>query len=430
MKISTKKQQCEYWEIVECTTKGNRSSMEDTSALLYPFKTSCSLFLGVFDGHAGIHCSNYLSNTLPAELQKMTKQIKSPLPSQDLIQQVFQNTDQQWLDLARNKAIEDGSTALCLALNEADLIVANCGDSRAILYQGGSIVPLTRDHRPEDYEEKQRIIKQGGTVIGGRLQGKLGVSRAFGNSEFKESKYLISEPEIKEVNLDCDAQFLVVGCDGLFEKLSNFEIVNFIKNNIPTKSLEEVIQELVEEALDRGTEDNITVMVVKFKKAYKKLLKKNKKNLSKSHQRFLSSAKGISLKTSGKIKSSRPSELITINSESSVKPKKDNPLRMAGKHPISSSSSPSCSIDPSTLFPIGIIQLERKFQPNHNHHSPKTQSPKTQSPPKSARDNPFNITIDINNPNPTIIEEKPTILRSSFGFKKSGLFIRTLAKSR
>jgi serine/threonine protein phosphatase PrpC len=153
-------------------------------------------------------------------------------------------------------------------------MVVNCGDSRAILYQGGQMLALTRDHRPEDYEEKQRIIKQGGTVIGGRLQGKLGVSRAFGNSEFKESKYLICEPEIKEMNLDYDAQFLVIGCDGLFEKLSNFEIVNFIKNNIPTKSLEEVIQELVEEALDRGTEDNITVMVVKFKKAYKKLLKK------------------------------------------------------------------------------------------------------------------------------------------------------------
>jgi len=157
------------------------------------------------------------------------------------------------------------------------------------------------------------------------------------------------------------------------------------------------------------------------------------KNLSKSHQRFLSSSKGISLKTSGKIKSSRPSELITMSSESTVKPKKENPLRMAGKHPVSSSSTPSFSIDPSkTLFPNGIIQIERKFTPNSHNHSPKTQSPKSHSPPKSARENPFNVIMDINSPNltTTITEEKTNILRSSFGFKKSCLYIRTLSKSR
>jgi len=259
---------------VEGTTKGNRPSMEDASALLYPFKSSSSLFLGVFDGHGGISCSNYISSTLPSELQKLTKQSKASLPSEELIQQVFYSTDQQWLDVAKNKSLEDGSTALCVALDGSDLIVANCGDSRAILYQGGRIIPLTRDHIPEDNEEKQRINKLGGSVIGGRLQGKLGVSRAFGNYEFKEAKYLVSDPEIKEVTLESDAQFLVLGCDGLYEKFSNDEIVCFIKNKISAKPLEEVIQELVDEALDRGTEDNITVIVVKFKKAYKKLLKK------------------------------------------------------------------------------------------------------------------------------------------------------------
>jgi serine/threonine protein phosphatase PrpC len=252
--------------------------MEDTSTLLYPFNnTPCSIFLGVFDGHSGINCSNYLSNTLPSELQKITKQSKTSLPSSEVIEQVFHRTDKQWLDIAKNKSIEDGSTALCLALDGSELVVANCGDSRALLYQGEQIVPLTRDHKPEDHDEKKRIIKLGGKVIGGRLQGKLGVSRAFGNYEFKASKYLVSDPEIKEVTIGKDAHFLVMGCDGLYEKFTNDEIVSYIKNKISSKSLEEVIQQLVEEALDRGTEDNITVIVVKFKKAYKKLLKKKKK---------------------------------------------------------------------------------------------------------------------------------------------------------
>jgi len=111
-------------------------------------------------------------------------------------------------------------------------------------------------------------------VIGGRLQGKLGVSRAFGDYEFKEAKYLVADPEIKQVTLERDAHFLVMGCDGLYEKFTNDEIVSYIKNKISSQPLEAVIQQLVEEALDRGTEDNITVIVVNFKKAYKKLLKK------------------------------------------------------------------------------------------------------------------------------------------------------------
>jgi len=142
---------------VECTTKGNRSSMEDTSALLYPFNnTACSIFLGLFDGHSGINCSNYLSNTLPFELQKITQLSKSSLPSHEAIEQVFHRTDKQWLDLAKNKSIGDGSTALCLALDGSELIVANCGDSRALLYQGEQVIPLSRDHKPEDHEEKKK----------------------------------------------------------------------------------------------------------------------------------------------------------------------------------------------------------------------------------------------------------------------------------
>jgi len=122
--------------------------------------------------------------------------------------------------------------------------------------------------------KKKRIINLGGSVIGGRLQGKLGVSRAFGNIEFKECKYLTSDPEVKEVTLESDAEFLVIGCDGLFEHFSNEEIMSFIKTQISWKPLEVIVKDLVEEALDRGTGDNITVLVVKFNKAYSKLLKK------------------------------------------------------------------------------------------------------------------------------------------------------------
>jgi len=44
--------------------------------------------------------------------------------------------------------------------------VANLGDSRAVmsLNQGKSYVRLTRDHKPEDPDETQRIESNGGRV--------------------------------------------------------------------------------------------------------------------------------------------------------------------------------------------------------------------------------------------------------------------------
>jgi len=382
MSIQIKKQNCDFWDIVECTCKGNRSSMEDASTLLSPFQNNnaspASLLLGVFDGHAGGLCSNYLSQTLPAELKKQTKlQISSQLqqqdkavnlPSNELVTEVFQQTDRQWLVQAKRKSIEDGSTALCVVLDGADLMVANCGDSRALLHQAGQTMVLTRDHIPDDKEEKQRIMKLGGSVIGGRLQGKLGVSRAFGNFEFKESKYLSADPEINQYTVQSDAEFLVVGCDGLFEHFSNEEIISFMKARISSNTLEIVVKELVEEALDRGTQDNITVFVVKFNKAYSKLLKKNRKALSKSQKLSpVTSRKGTSsLKTSGKTKIN-PSP-ISVSEPSLSRTKKDNPLRTAGKHPVTSNSLP---MDPGALFQLPSLLGDKKL----HHKSSKSPSP-------------------------------------------------------
>jgi len=375
--------------------------MEDSSSYLYPFTSASSVLVGVFDGHCGGQCSSFIASTLPAELQKQTKQLlKNQFPSQELLQEVFTSTDRQWLQHAKTKTIEDGSTALCLVLDGPDLIVANCGDSRALLYQAGDTIALTRDHIPEDPDEKKRIINLGGSVIGGRLQGKLGVSRAFGNIEFKECKYLTSDPEVKEVTLESDAEFLVIGCDGLFEHFSNEEIMSFIKTQISWKPLEVIVKDLVEEALDRGTGDNITVLVVKFNKAYSKLLKKSKKPLSKSLKTFPVS-KGSGLKTSGKNKISPSPMSFSEPCAGPVKVKKDNPLRTAGKHPISNTS---LTLDPGSLFPLDVVKKHRKS--NSLSKSPLSKTPTS----RSFLDFP---------------EEKPL---KSHGLKSS-LFGRTLTKS-
>ena len=61
-------------------------------------------------------------------------------------------------------------------------IVANAGDSRAVLCRKGKAVDLSVDHKPEDPIELKRITCAGGKVTpDGRVNGGLNLSRALGN---------------------------------------------------------------------------------------------------------------------------------------------------------------------------------------------------------------------------------------------------------
>jgi len=55
------------------------------------------------------------------------------------------------------------------------------------------------------------------------------------------------------------ASFIIVGCDGLWDVIQDQEAVDFVLKRIAEKEL--VAKYLVEEALKRGSTDNITVSV-------------------------------------------------------------------------------------------------------------------------------------------------------------------------
>lgn len=86
--------------------------------------------------------------------------------------------------------IDSGTTACVAVLVPVNgvirLYVANAGDSRAVLCRGGAAVDLSNDHKPEDEDEKARIVAAGGTVTrDGRVNGGLNLSRALGDHSYK-----------------------------------------------------------------------------------------------------------------------------------------------------------------------------------------------------------------------------------------------------
>lgn len=259
-------------QIGEHKTKGERSTMEDTSLIKHDGE-STDFIVAIFDGHNGSGCSKFLRDSLLEEFYKQMKFHNNDIELS--LKEAYHRIDQKWINYAQTKDCNDGSTGLCIIVNNNRIIVANTGDCRALMNRSGKCIELSRDHRPTDPEEMKRIEDNGGKVIGGRLQGELAVSRAFGDYRYKilESSLLTCDPEIREFPLTADVEFIVVACDGLYETFSNTEVIEYINRLLSeSKEISEIAKALAEEAIDRGSGDNITIIIIKFEKRCRKIL--------------------------------------------------------------------------------------------------------------------------------------------------------------
>ena len=100
---------------------------------------------------------------------------------------------------------------------------------------GGKCVPLSFDHKPENQEEIDRIYKAGSTIEAGRVDGNLNLTRAIGDLKYKAKEELKAEehpitanPDTYEYDLEPDTDFIIMGCDGVWEKKSNEEMVAWV----------------------------------------------------------------------------------------------------------------------------------------------------------------------------------------------------------
>jgi protein phosphatase 1L len=109
------------------------------------------------------------------------------------------------------------------------LLVANVGDSRAVVCISGEAIAFSTDHKPNRTDERQRIEDAGGVVMWSgtwRVGGVLAVSRAFGDRLLK--KYVVADPEIQEESITKDVEFVVLASDGLWDVVSNQNVVTMV----------------------------------------------------------------------------------------------------------------------------------------------------------------------------------------------------------
>jgi len=231
--------------------------------------TSPISFYGVFDGHGGKKAAEYTKHHL---IRTLITNLESGMEVEAALKGAFVKTDTEYI--AGCGTDTSGCTAVTLLVEHSTrrYWCSNAGDSRCVLARKNAAFPLSTDHKADRPDELERIRKAGGFVIHKRVMGELAISRAIGDKDFKATdfKLVISEPEIVTGTLNEQTdEFVVLACDGLYDVMSNDEIVSFIHKALVTAkeiNLDTICMKIVTWAIEElHTRDNVSAIVVKVR---------------------------------------------------------------------------------------------------------------------------------------------------------------------
>jgi protein phosphatase 2C family protein 2/3 len=283
-------------------SQGQRDYMEDTHcehptfmialpkrAALRATEDEPLRFFGVFDGHGGVGAPEFAAARLPRELR--TDLEAGLCPAKALCNASYATE----VAFFRERPEDDsGTTAVCALVEPSTRRVwtSNLGDSRCLLVRRtGAIVPLSEDQDADNRREARRIKAAGGTVEDGYVNDSVQVSRSIGDTEakfldreidgdggdealetgaaprsnLKLSAAVVPTPEVTQTLMGEDDIALVLACDGLFEAHggSNAWVNRLVRAGAKAgQSAQEIARRLVETALEDGSEDNVTAVVV------------------------------------------------------------------------------------------------------------------------------------------------------------------------
>ncbi|CAI9088699.1 OLC1v1023104C2 [Oldenlandia corymbosa var. corymbosa] len=169
----------------------------------------------IFDGHLSQEIPDYLRSHLFDNILNEPDFWTEP---ESAIRRAYQVTDAKILEKAVDLG-KGGSTAVtAILINCQKLIVANVGDSRAVICKNGVATQLSVDHEPS--KEKEEIENRGGFVSNfpgdvARVDGQLAVARAFGDKSLK--RHLSSDPHVVVEDIDDDTDFVILASDGIWK---------------------------------------------------------------------------------------------------------------------------------------------------------------------------------------------------------------------
>ena len=275
-------------------------------------------YFGIFDGHGGEGCAEFLKDNF---LNYLLENKNFPFDIKLALNETFEKIEEEFFKQKCGPILEQsdrsGSCALVSLIFDNKIYIANLGDSRAIMsINGGTKVKaLTNDHKPNNPREYERAIKNGSKIyvddndepdrdvsklnfikdktefekykksennkediVFREYPSDLAVMRTIGDIKAKKKEYggnpgtIINKPDIFIYDINSNDDFIIMGCDGIFDDLSNQDVANaawFIyKNESKEKNydIHELTQDacdiIIKYAMEKQTSDNLSCIII------------------------------------------------------------------------------------------------------------------------------------------------------------------------
>lgn len=286
--------------------QGWRPSMEDAHFAVPSLSgtgwTDTAAF-GVMDGHGGETVARFCAHHLPVAIGRFpsgdtSRALTDAFHLMDVclarydgeLYNFVAGGGDSWNPAMRTNPDWTGCTANVCLVRPSTVVVANAGDSRAVLCRGGMAVPLSEDHKPNMPGELERIQLAGGfvemhpvgTMVHYRVNGNLNLSRAIGDLEYKKNarlqprqQIICSTPDVCTYPRQPTDEFLIIACDGVWDVMGNQEAVDFVRRRLHRgdgRSLSSIAEDMLDHCISPDLSrtngiggDNMTVIIVAFR---------------------------------------------------------------------------------------------------------------------------------------------------------------------
>lgn len=253
-------------EISSGTFVGKRNENQDNIAI--ESMDNKTIFI-LCDGHGGSYISKRICNLL---INKFFE--NNNFTKQDNVNNIFLEIDEYFYkNLYTKNPKREGSTCSILIFDNLNIYGINLGDSNYLINRYESNF-LGEIHRPNNRVEISRVLESGHKIIKTgrefRIDGRLSLSRSFGDFSYKiiDKKYnaikgaVSTIPYFKSYSNDFD--FSILASDGFWDYIDIKKITIHIRLALRNKSCDKIIAELIKMAVNNGSSDNITVILIRF----------------------------------------------------------------------------------------------------------------------------------------------------------------------
>jgi serine/threonine protein phosphatase PrpC len=265
-------------ESAHASKQGVRPSLEDCLIDMPKFNVSHSkctsgqhALYAVFDGHGSDKVAKACVHLFPELLANCLESHHDI--NKALHESVIKLDETVLTRVDSNKA---GAVTVIALIDVKDnkIWVINVGDARCVIISQKQdknyVQPLSKEHRPQS-KELLRIEQNGGFVNKrGYVMNVLAMTRVIGDGDVKKANpnVIINTPDIQTHSLTENDKFLILGCDGLWDVMSNEQVeqylLSFVIDN-PQITLKEISERLSEDAINKfKSTDNVSVIIVKL----------------------------------------------------------------------------------------------------------------------------------------------------------------------